>query len=666
MIHSHKRSCAGLLTALLAGAAMPTMAAEPGPMPLDKAAKMFGSRPAVAQMSLSPDGKKIAYVGAAAGQANVLFVGDLTSGEIKPITYTDNKPVNLSSCGWSAVDRLVCRSYGLDVVYGLRVSYTRLFGIDADGKNVKALAAPLPSEPQAPNQYDGVVVDWLNQDGMALIARNHVPGSTTGTMVSKDQHGVGVDLVNTRTNSGRAIERPRDTVDTYITDGKGHVRILGMRRVNNSGSQLTGEEAYMYRTREGGPWQAFSVVDVNDRGTIPIAVDADINAAYALKDKNGRKALYRISLDGSMKEELVLEHPRVDIDDVLTMNGRVIGASYTAERGEAVYFDPTYRALAQQLAHALPKTPMIDFVDSSRDENRLLIRASSDTDEGRFYVFDKTSHALHPLLSARPAADGSTMAVVKSITYRSFDGTEVPAYLTLPPGSAGKNLPALVMPHGGPGSRDVWGFDWLAQFFAARGFAVIQPEFRGSTGFGESWFLKNGFQSWKTSIGDVNGAGRWLVAQGIADPTKLGIFGWSYGGYAALQSNVLDPNLFKAVVAVAPVTDLYMLRHQYDGFTSENITKNFIGAGGELEEASPDRHAAVFKAPVLLFHGTTDINVTFAESEAMNNALHSAGKQSELVRYPGLDHQLGDSSIRADMLSKADVFLRKSMGMPAD
>jgi dipeptidyl aminopeptidase/acylaminoacyl peptidase len=156
----------------------------------------------------------------------------------------------------------------------------------------------------------------------------------------------------------------------------------------------------------------------------------------------------------------------------------------------------------------------------------------------------------------RPDLADYKLAPVKAITYKAADGTDIPAYLTLPPGSDGKNIPAIVMPHGGPASRDEWGFDWLSQFFAHQGYAVLQPNFRGSSGYGEAWFQKNGYQSWKTAIGDVNDAGRWLSAQGIAAPGKLAIVGWSYGGYAALQSAVLDPDLFKAIVAVAPVTDL--------------------------------------------------------------------------------------------------------------
>ncbi len=651
---------------LMAGTAVSALAAEPAPMPLDKAAAVFGARPAVEQMSLSPDGTRIAYVGAAAGQTTVLMIGDLAKGELKPITYTDNKPINLTSCDWAANDRLVCQGYGLDMLYGKRVSFTRLFAIDADGKNMKALGVPRGFD-EGSSQYDGVVVDYLDRNNQVLIAREHVGGMVTGSIVTKSDSGLGVDLVDVRTNSGRPVVHGRDGVGGYLSDGKGHIRIMDVARYDNAGVNLTGQVAYLYRPQVDGGWQPFSTNDVNDDGVEPIAVDGDLNAAYTLKKKDGRRALYRVALDGSLKEELVLENPRVDIDGVISLNGRVIGAGYSTDRSVGIYFDPDYDKLSRQLGHALPATPMIDFVDVSRDGDTLLIHASSDTDQGRFYTFQKSSRALHPLLSVRPQADGLVLAKVQSITYRSFDGTEVPAYLTLPPGSSGKNLPAIVLPHGGPEARDYFGFDFLVQFFANRGFAVIQPEFRGSTGFGEAWFLHNGFRSWRTSIGDVNAAGKWLVAQGIADPAKLAIFGWSYGGYAALQSNVLDPGLFKAVVAVAPVTDLSLLRKESEGFTNEELEKTRIGAAGpQLDEASPARHAELFKAPVLMFHGDRDINVGFAESQAMDAALHRAGKQSELVRYPGLDHQLDDSTIRADMFTRADTFLRQTLHLPAE
>ena len=219
------------------------------------------------------------------------------------------------------------------------------------------------------------------------------------------------------------------------------------------------------------------------------------------------------------------------------------------------------------------------------------------------------------------------------------------------------------MPHGGPWARDEWGFDWLVQFFANRGYAVLQPNFRGSAGYGEKWFERNGFQSWRTAIGDVDDGARWLVSQGIADQGKLAIVGWSYGGYAALQGAVVDPDLYRAVVAIAPVTDLDQLRNENRWMADFPITDRAIGNGPHVAEGSPARHAEAIKAPVLLFHGDVDMNVRIEESRLMASRLRGAGKTVEFVEFKGLDHQLEDSAARAQLLEKADAFLRGAMKM---
>jgi dipeptidyl aminopeptidase/acylaminoacyl peptidase len=263
----------------------------------------------------------------------------------------------------------------------------------------------------------------------------------------------------------------------------------------------------------------------------------------------------------------------------------------------------------------------------------------------------------------RPQLEKVALATVKAIVYPAADGVMVPGYLTLPVGSTGKGLPAIVLPHGGPSARDEWGFDWLSQYYAARGFAVLQPNFRGSSGYGDAWFKDNGFKSWRTAIGDVDDAGKWLIAQGIADPKKLAIVGWSYGGYAALQSAVLEPGLFKAVVAIAPVTDLNALKEEHRNWSDFFLVGEEVGTGAHIREGSPAQNATAIKVPVLMFHGELDHNVRITESRLMDTKLKAAGVPHELVTWPKLDHQLDDGDARATMLRKSVAFLRASMGM---
>ena len=342
---------------------------------------------------------------------------------------------------------------------------------------------------------------------------------------------------------------------------------------------------------------------------------------------------------------------------------KVVGASYATERRTIEYFDPALAALSRALTKALPGKPNVDIIDSDDSGSKLIVLAWSDTNPGMFYLLDRKTNKLEELLPVRQDLAEVPLAPMKPVTYKAADGTVIPAYLTLPLGSSGKGLPAIVMPHGGPGSRDEWGFDWLVQYYAARGYAVLQPNFRGSAGYGSAWYQQNGFKSWRVAVGDVNDAGRWLISQGIAAPDKLAVVGWSYGGYAALQSPVLDPGLFKAIVAIAPVTDLERLRKEAEPYSNFPLVNAFIGTGAHVREGSPAQNAAAIKVPVLLFHGTMDQNVGVGESRLMADKLRGAGRTVTYVEFPGLSHQLNDSAARTRLLSESDAFLRKIFGL---
>lgn len=550
------------------------------------------------------------------------------------------------------------------------LGFGRILAVDLDGKNMKMLSARTSDRALGNDQDGGRVIDWQSgaDDGSVLMTHNYVAENSTGTHLASSTGGLGVDWVDTTTLRHRVIEPARDGAIRYLTDGQGTVRIMAMRGTDSSGYD-NNLVRYSYRAKDSRAWQTLGTETFNGStsvGFTPVAVDRDKNVAYGFDAIDGHTALISVVLDGSGKRETVLARNDVDVDDLIRLgrSRRVVGASFVTDRRETAYFDPELKRLVQSLAKALPKTPLIDIVDASADESKLLIVARGDVDPGRYYLYDKSNHHLDEVLPVRPQLAEVKLAMVKSVTYPAADGTQIPGYLTLPPGSDGKNLPAVVMPHGGPDSRDEWGFDWLAQFFANRGYAVLQPNFRGSTGYGEAYFNKNGFHSWQTAIGDVNDGGRWLVKQGIADPSHLAIVGWSYGGYAALQSAVLDPKLFKAIVAVAPVTDLETLRDEHRNFTDYLQVDAQIGHGAYVRAGSPAQNVDRFAAPVLLFHADRDQNVGVGESRMMAARLKSAGKPVEYVEFHNLDHQIDDSAARASMLDKMDGFLRTSLKLP--
>jgi dipeptidyl aminopeptidase/acylaminoacyl peptidase len=638
---------------------------------LPNAAATFGARETVEQASLSPDGTKLAYLGpVASGQGSALYVAPLDgSGEAKAVVFVDGSPDRLSNCRWASSARLICSIYGVIPVDLSQLSYfSRLIAIDPDGKNTKILQRSTGSAvAMGANLYGGSVIDWLpDGNGSVLMMRAYVPEETTGTLLSQSREGIGVDKVDTRTLSASRVEPPNAKAVEYITDGYGNVRIMGLNLETNAGRDR-GMIRYSYRSKGSRDWKTLSTVDESARtGFNPHGVDSDLDVAYGLKELDGRLAAYKVALDGSMKETLVFARPDVDVDGFVRIGrrGRIIGVSYATEKRQAVYFDPVLEKLSQSLAKAIPDLPLIRFVDASVDENRLLLWAGSDQNPGRYFLFDRQARKLTPLMDVRPNLEKVALAPVKPVSYQAADGTMIPAYLTLPPGKeSAKGLPGIVMPHGGPGSRDEWGFDWLSQFFANRGYAVLQPNFRGSEGYGDAWFQKNGFQNWRAAIGDVDDGGRWLVSQGIVDAKKMAIVGWSYGGYAALQSAVTEPGLFKAVVAIAPVTDLEMLKDEHRDYSDYNVVSRFIGSGPHVEAGSPARNAEKIKVPVLMFHGTHDLNVGIGQSRTMASRLKGAGASSELVEYEKHDHYLEDSKTRADMLDRSERFLKASLGL---
>ena len=652
-----------MIVSLLASAVGLCVAAPAASADLATDAKAFGARAAVRSPDLSPDGSSVIYLTPGPGRRTFAVVGNLATGQFIKTVSSDGSPEAIHWCHLAGSTRAVCQFGGLVEQPGTGdlVGFSRLIAMDADGNHPKLLGQPESSHDNGLRQSDASVIDWLSgESGSVLMNRLYVPEAVIGTNIVRTKRGWGVDKVDVSTLRSDMIESPRDAAG-YMSDGLGHVRIMSLTDSRDSG-MLTGRVRYSYRTYNSRDWKSLFAGD--DREFEPLAVDASIDSLYALKKKDGRYALYAIKLDGSMAERLVAENPRVDIDDVVRFGEgqKVIGYSFSEEKGQTVYIDPEFKALAESLSKALPNSPIVEFADASRDGNKLLIFAGRDADPGRYYLFDRQQKALTPAMIVRPELEGRSLAPVKPVTVAASDGTQVPAYLTLPVGKDAKNLPAIILPHGGPSSRDVWGFDWLAQFLAARGYAVLQPQYRGSAGFGDAWLNENGFKNWRTSIGDITSSAKWLTAQGIADPKRLAIVGWSYGGYAALQSAVTDPSLYKAIVAIAPVTDLQMAKDEARNFSNYDLVAKEIGSGPHLAEGSPLRHAAEISAPVLLVHGTMDANVRYAESQKMDAALRGSGKQSELLTFKGLDHQLDDSDARTQMLTKIGELLDRSIG----
>jgi dipeptidyl aminopeptidase/acylaminoacyl peptidase len=223
----------------------------------------------------------------------------------------------------------------------------------------------------------------------------------------------------------------------------------------------------------------------------------------------------------------------------------------------------------------------------------------------------------------------------------------------------------VILPHGGPTSRDYWEFDWIVQFLAAKGYAVLQSNYRGSAGYGIDWAGEGGFRAWRTAINDLTDGAQYLVEQGVVDPARICVVGWSYGGYAALMSGVEEPERYRCLVSIAGVSDPEMLIEDLKYFMSKHAMQKFISRTDEVvKRGSPLKRASEIRVPVLLFHGDEDVNVAVDHSKKMAKALERAKKSVEYIEYEDVEHSIRRNGYRVDMLDRIGSFLDAHIGQP--
>ncbi|MEQ7872484.1 alpha/beta fold hydrolase [Sphingomonas sp. ASV193] len=656
------RACRLTVAALAVTTAMSAIAA---PLPLPLAAKLFGARPSTSSPDLSPDGDKVVFIAAGTGRANVVRVLDVKSKQITDIIATNANPDQIRYCEFASEDWIVCDVYGEVKFYNAIFTPHRVVAINIRSKTVRQLGAPYNMDTAAtPRSNDGQVIAY-GQTGPAsvLMARNYELDKNRALLVQGNTSAVavGIDRIMLDSMKVSTLVAADPQLDDVMTDKDGVPRVRGRTQYTNTG-KIMGATAFEYRPSGASDWRPLATYDpAQETGSYPVAVDG--NQVYLMTKKDGRDILLRQTMDGSSQPVTIASNPNYDIDGVIRLKRGepVIGYSYTSDAGQAVYFDKDYTDLRAMLGRALPDEPMIDLSSKSRDGSKFLVYAGATDDPGGYYIFDRQAKKLDFVLGYDDALNNVPLATMKRVDIPTADGHVIPGYLTLPAGRA-PNGPAIVLPHGGPSARDQLGFDWLSQFLASQGYAVIQPNYRGSAGYGDQFLGENAFKNWKLAISDIGASADYLVKQGIADPNRLAIVGWSYGGYAALQSAVTTPQKYKAVVAIAPVTDLSRLRDDSDDFTNGDLVKDFIGKGQNMRDGSPLQHASLIKAPVLLVHADMDTNVRISHSIRMDRAIKAAGGTSDFFQIKGLNHQLEDNDVRAEMLTKIGQLLERTIG----
>ncbi|HMA49773.1 MAG TPA: prolyl oligopeptidase family serine peptidase, partial [Magnetospirillaceae bacterium] len=352
--------------------------------------------------------------------------------------------------------------------------------------------------------------------------------------------------------------------------------------------------------------------------------------------------------------------PGVDAHGAV-VNGKLVG--YRFGDGDVTYFDADWQKMANSVRKVLPGR-RVELVDRSADGKRFLAFATAIGQAPSYWLLDLRGPkaVLNPLFQNYDAIPPEQIAPVMEVSYSARDGLEIPAFLTLPVNRKPGPLPFVVLPHGGPLARDTGQFDYMAQFFAALGYGVLQPQFRGSTGRGWA-FEQAGYGQWgRKSQDDITDGTHWLIEKGYADPARIAIVGASYGGYAALMGVAREPALYRCAVSISGVADLAHLVGEvgatYGGLTSIPDVKE---KNVPLTAISPVKHVGSIQVPVLLLHGRRDFTVPVEHSEAMERALKHVDKAVEAAYFDDADHFFTREKDRIAMLHTLQSFLRRVM-----
>lgn len=629
-----------LLPAILAALSLDTALAAPPPI------SAFARIPAIRGVAISPDGQRLLYIGSQDDQEMLITLS--TSAAEAPQAILGSKPgeLDISWCGWANNERILCGVVGTMTASGTTFPISRLLGLNADGSKLKAL---IQNSDNGTAQFQDQILDWT-------------PAQPDSVLIELDPEYTGHPSVyELNVNSGRQSLRVRShpIIRSFSTDGAGSIRI-GMGYTSNSTTLQ-----YFARLDDTRKWLSLSKVDMfNAAGELtPLAVIPGTNRAFASGFHEGRQALWEMDMTDQANPKLVFSHPLVDAaEPLLSPDRKLIGISYETDRPFVYYTDDETRMLMQSINKVLPDT--FNYIsDFSLDRRSYIISSSSDVEAQTYYLLQPESKKLVRIRTAYPELDPKTLGRMQSISYKARDGVEIPGYLTAPVGVRAEKLPLIVMPHGGPVSRDSWDFDFLRAFLVSRGYAVLQMNFRGSSGYGDAWY-SDAHQDWGgLTYNDITDGTRWAIERGIADPKRVCIVGWSFGGYAALLSAVRNNDLYRCSASIAGVSDLKDLLREARYYRSKAFIREQIGTDKEkLREDSPVNHAAKIEMPVFLIHGDRDVQADVDHSRRMASALKKAGKPHQAIYLKDATHQLRRQSDRVTLLTELEKFLSQHLG----
>jgi len=580
---------------------------------------------------ISPDGKYLSYLAPVNSRMNV-FVQAVDSKEAKQITFETSR--DIAGYYWANENRILfLKDAGGDENY-------KLFGVNLDGSNPKGLT-----------DFEGVMTQLIDE----------LPEQSDFVIVGLNKRNPEIFdpyRLNIVTGELTMLAENPGNIQSWVTDHDGKLRVAVVTDgVNNS---------LMYRETEEQVFK--TVLTTNFKSSVePLFFTFDNQNLYVISNLNRDKsAAVILDLKTGQEKEILFSHPEVDIQSISysRLNKKLISAIYVTEKTQRHYFDKDTEQRHNWIKTQLPNMEF-SVVDITKNEDIAIIRTHTDKSLGSFYLYNSKTPSLEKITDVAPWIDDNQMAEMKPISYQSRDGLTIHGYLTLPKGIDAKNLPVVINPHGGPWHRDQWGYNPEVQFLANRGYAVLQMNFRGSTGYGKA-FWEASFKQWGQNMqNDITDGVKWLIEQGIADSTRIAIYGASYGGYATLSGVAFTPELYACAIDYVGVSNLFtfmetippywkpFLDMMHEMVGDPSIEKDSL----MLRASSPVFHVEKIKAPLFIAQGANDPRVKKSESDQMVEALKKKGVEVQYLVKDNEGHGFRNEENKFEFYETMEKFL---------
>lgn len=580
----------------------------------------FMRNPGSLGYQLSPDGEYIAYAAEWQSRLNV-FIKNMDD-ESEPVRVTSTTDRDIAGLFWKDNNMYYLKDNGGDENY-------HIYSSSFNGAKEKDLT-PYPNVVVLPIDYLKDVEDEI------LIMMN-----------KEDATVFDVYKLNVKTGATKLVAKNPGNILSWIPDSNGQIRMA----VASDG--VVG--AVLYRETEEDEFQPFISIDAGETVS-PLGFSRDNQSIYAVSDKGRDKAaLVKYDLEG--KEEVVFSNPLVDISGALysSTKDQLLYAAYITDKVHYNFFDSEFENLFNKMKDQLGVSASeFGINDYNKEMTKFIVSVSSDTVYGKYYYYDAETETMTLLAELGSWLDAGNLAEMHSISYEARDGLIIHGYLTLPKNKIAEDLPLVVIPHGGPWARDMWGFNNEVQLLANQGYAVLQANFRSSTGYGKE-FLEAGNKQWGLKIqDDITDGVQWAIDLGIADAEKIGIYGASFGGYATLAGITFTPDLYAAAVDYVGVSNIFTLLETIPPYweTQRNMFYERVGHPEKdkelLKAASPVFHVDKIKTPLFVAQGANDPRVNKQESDQIVQALKNRGVEVEYMVKDNEGHGFANEENRIE------------------